>query len=84
MKYAGIINNDVVNGKGVCVSFWSQGCPHRCPGCHNPQTWEFNKGIEGDDDVVINHIIKQSIPVFYSPGILPLVFRNPIYSIILI
>ena len=49
MKYAGIINNDVVNGKGVCVSFWSQGCPHRCPGCHNPQTWDFDKGIEGND-----------------------------------
>ena len=58
MKYAGIINNDVVNGKGVCVSFWSQGCPHRCPGCHNPQTWEFDKGIEGDDDEVVDHIIE--------------------------
>lgn len=58
MKYAGIINNDVVNGKGVCVSFWSQGCPHRCPGCHNPQTWEFNKGIDGDDDEIIDYIIE--------------------------
>lgn len=58
MKYAGIINNDVVNGKGVCVSFWSQGCPHRCPGCHNPQTWDFDKGIEGNDKDVVDHIIK--------------------------
>lgn len=57
MRYAGIINNDVVNGIGVCVSFWSQGCPHRCPGCHNPGTWDFNSGIEGNDQEIIDHII---------------------------
>lgn len=57
MKYAGIINNDVVNGQGVCVSFWSQGCPHRCPGCHNPNTWDYEGGIDGNDDEVINHVI---------------------------
>ncbi len=57
MKYAGIINNDVVNGQGVCVSFWSQGCPHRCPGCHNPNTWDYKGGIDGDDQEVVNHII---------------------------
>ena len=57
MKYAGIINNDVVNGQGVCVSFWSQGCPHRCPGCHNPNTWDYDGGIDGDDCEVVDHII---------------------------
>lgn len=57
MKYAGIINNDVVNGQGVCVSFWSQGCPHRCPGCHNPNTWDYDGGIDGNDQEIVNHII---------------------------
>ena len=33
-RYAKINKNDIVNGKGVSVSFWSQGCPHRCEGCH--------------------------------------------------
>ena len=58
MRYAGIINNDVVNGIGVCVSFWSQGCPHRCPGCHNPNTWDFNSGIEGNDKEIISRVIE--------------------------
>lgn len=46
MKYAGIISDDIVNGKGVCISFWVQFCPHRCPGCHNPQTWDIDGGYE--------------------------------------
>lgn len=43
-RYAGIIANDVVNGEGVCVSFFVQGCPHHCDGCFNPETWDFNGG----------------------------------------
>lgn len=58
MNYAGIIKNDVVNGRGVCVSFWCQGCPHRCNGCHNPETWDFNYGKElFDEDVLIEYIL---------------------------
>ena len=38
--------NDIANGDGVNVSVWFQGCPHRCKGCHNPQTWNFNGGDE--------------------------------------
>lgn len=43
-KYAGLITNDFANGTGVCVSFWTQGCPHQCVGCQNPETWDFNGG----------------------------------------
>lgn len=46
MKYAGIIKNDVAAGQGVCVTFFVQGCDQHCPGCHNPQTWDFNGGYE--------------------------------------
>lgn len=58
MKYAGIINNDVVNGYDVCVSYWCQGCHFRCPGCHNPQTWDFNGGYDADENELIDKIIK--------------------------
>ena len=51
MRYAQIIPNDVSNGEGVCVSFFVQGCPHHCPGCFNPETWDFNEGIEYTSDV---------------------------------
>jgi len=40
MKYAGLIQDDFVDGEGVCTSFWVQGCPLHCHGCHNPQTWD--------------------------------------------
>jgi anaerobic ribonucleoside-triphosphate reductase activating protein len=51
MKYAGITKNDVVNGQGVCVSVWVQGCPHHCEGCFNPETWDFNGGYDVPNDI---------------------------------
>ncbi len=49
MRYAGIIYNDFSAAPGVCLTFFTQGCPHRCKGCHNPETWDFNDGKEFTD-----------------------------------
>lgn len=58
MKYAAIKYNDIVDCEsGICVSYWCQGCPIRCDGCHNKQTWDFNGGIEIDRDELVNQII---------------------------
>lgn len=57
MRYAAIKENDIVDGEGVCVSFWTQGCPHKCKGCHNPETWSFDGGIEEKDTELLNKII---------------------------
>ena len=46
MRYAGLIRNDLAAAPGVSVSFFTQGCPHRCKGCHNPETWDFDGGKE--------------------------------------
>ena len=46
MRIANIKYNDIVDGDGVCVSVWFQGCPYKCRGCHNPETWDFNGGYE--------------------------------------
>ena len=51
MRYAGLETNDIINGEGVCVSFWTQGCPHKCVGCHNPETWDYDKGLELPNDI---------------------------------
>lgn len=52
-KYAAIKANDIVDiDEGICVSFWTQGCPHRCKGCHNPETWDFNDGIEFTEETM--------------------------------
>lgn len=45
-RYNTIIENDITNGEGVCVSFFVQGCPHKCHGCFNPETWDFEGGRE--------------------------------------
>lgn len=46
MRIANIIKNDVVNGIGVSVSLFVQGCPFHCEGCFNKDTWDFNGGYE--------------------------------------
>lgn len=51
MRYNAIIENDITNGEGVCVSFFVQGCPHKCPGCFNPETWDFTGGREYTSDI---------------------------------
>ena len=56
MRYAGIIKNDISAAPGVCVTFFTQGCPFHCIGCHNPSTWDFNGGRELTD-TVINDLI---------------------------
>ena len=46
MRYSGLLRNDLAAAPGVSVSFFTQGCPHRCKGCHNPETWDFKGGKE--------------------------------------
>ena len=46
MRYSGLIRNDLAAAPGVSVSFFTQGCPHKCKGCHNPETWDFDGGKE--------------------------------------
>lgn len=62
MKYAGVINDDIVNGRGVCVSFWVQGCSHHCQGCHNPETWDKDGGYELPPDYIpcIEKLLKKN------------------------
>ncbi len=52
MKYAGIIYNDFSAAPGVSLTFFTQGCPHRCPGCHNPETWDFDKGLDFTEETM--------------------------------
>ena len=44
MNYSAIRTCDVANGPGVRVSVFVSGCTHCCPGCFNPDTWDFLAG----------------------------------------
>ena len=57
----GINSNDMVNGEGVSVSLFMQGCPHHCPGCFNPETWDFNGGYEVEEQEVLNEIVESMV-----------------------
>lgn len=52
MRYSGLILNDISAAPGLCVTLFTQGCPHRCPGCHNPETWDFEGGKEFTDETM--------------------------------
>ena len=56
MRYNKIRKMDISNGPGVRISIFFQGCAFHCPGCFNPDTWDFEGGKEFDDEV-INHIL---------------------------
>lgn len=49
MRYHNITKDDMKNGDGLRVVLWLSGCSHKCPGCHNPITWDPNDGLLFDD-----------------------------------
>lgn len=50
MNYAGIKKVDIANGPGVRVSLFVSGCRNHCPGCFNPETWDFDYGEPFTDE----------------------------------
>ena len=57
IRVAGLNKNDVVNGEGVSVSLFLQGCHFHCKGCHNPEAWDFEGGDAWYEDELIQTII---------------------------
>jgi anaerobic ribonucleoside-triphosphate reductase activating protein len=45
-RIAGVATESVVDGPGLRSTVFFQGCPHQCPGCHNPGTWDPGGGLE--------------------------------------
>ena len=37
-------SDSIVDGEGIRTVIWTQGCAHKCPGCHNPMTHSFDEG----------------------------------------
>ncbi|MDP7980648.1 anaerobic ribonucleoside-triphosphate reductase activating protein [Bacillus sp. WLY-B-L8] len=56
MRVMNIIHDSVVDGEGLRTVVFFAGCPHRCFGCHNPQSWNICNGTEMTKEEIINEI----------------------------
>lgn len=56
IRIAGIVNDSIVDGEGVRMVIFVQGCPHHCKGCHNRETHDFEAGTEMDTDEIVEMI----------------------------
>lgn len=52
IRLYGLVTDSIVDGPGFRTSIFTQGCPHHCPGCHNPGSHDFDAGtVYALDDV---------------------------------
>ena len=60
MRLAGYHTDSIVDGPGIRLAIYFQGCPHGCPGCHNQETHDPTGGQEVDIEQVIDFINRGS------------------------
>ena len=61
LRIAGIMRESIVDGPGIRFAVFCQGCPHACPGCHNPETHDFNGGSEVSIERIIEEFDKNPL-----------------------
>ena len=61
LRIAGTVKDSIVDGPGLRYVIFTQGCPHHCPGCHNPQTHDFQGGQDADVDKILDEIFNNPI-----------------------
>ncbi|MDE6332625.1 MAG: anaerobic ribonucleoside-triphosphate reductase activating protein [Muribaculaceae bacterium] len=67
-RVSGIIDGTAVDGSGLRTSIYFSGCDHRCPGCHNPQTWPFDAGEKMSAETLLERIADNGFNVTFSGG----------------
>lgn len=68
MRLADYTPNSSVDGIGIRQVFWTQGCPHHCKGCHNPQTWEYKQGTYYTPREIVSMALQSPYNVTFSGG----------------
>lgn len=74
MRILDIIDGTIVDGPGLRTSIYFAGCAHKCPGCHNRQSWDFDGGREATVDELMAHVEENGFNVTLTGG-------DPLYQI---
>jgi len=53
IRIFGLANDSIVDGPGLRLAVFTQGCPHHCEGCHNPESHAFDKGELRDTEEIL-------------------------------
>lgn len=61
LRIAGVVKESTVDGPGFRYVIFTQGCPHKCEGCHNPETHEYNGGKIIPIDEIMQDIHKNPL-----------------------
>lgn len=57
IRIYGLVNDSIVDGPGFRLAIFTQGCPHACEGCHNPESHDFNGGTIMTTDEIIRKML---------------------------
>lgn len=58
---AGVEKQSIVDGPGLRLTIFTQGCPHRCAGCHNPETHDFEGGYNSQIENILAEFDKNPL-----------------------
>ena len=61
IRIAGLVDDSIVDGPGFRLAVFTQGCPHHCPGCHNPDTHDFNGGKSETTERIIGRMLSNPL-----------------------
>lgn len=69
-----IVAGTSVDGPGLRTSIYFAGCRHACEGCHNPESWDMNGGIEMTVDEILAEVCREGFNVTFTGG-------DPVYQL---
>lgn len=61
IRISGVVKESIVDGPGIRYVIFTQGCPHNCTNCHNPETHDLNGGKLIEIQTIINDIKKNPL-----------------------
>ena len=61
LRLFGTIKESITDGPGIRYVIFAQGCPHLCPGCHNPDSHDFTGGFDVDASTILAEIVSNPL-----------------------